>query len=43
MTERTQFRYTKNIERWRKIALESSKQCRRTKPPDISELINTID
>jgi len=41
MTERTQFRYPKKIERWRKIALESSKQCGRTKPPNISELINT--
>jgi len=41
MTEWAQFRYTKKIERWRKIALESSKQCRRTKPPDISKLIST--
>jgi|DewCreStandDraft_5_1066085.scaffolds.fasta_scaffold02330_8 16S rRNA (uracil1498-N3)-methyltransferase len=37
ITERTQIRNTEKLKRWQKIAIESSKQCRRTTPPTILE------
>ena len=40
VTERSQTRKTKRIERWRRIALESSKQSGRMLPPDILDLIS---
>ena len=40
VTERSQIRKTKRIERWRRIALESSKQSGRMLPPDILDLIS---
>ena len=40
VTERSQIRKTKRIERWRRIALESSKQSRRMMPPDILDLMS---
>lgn len=38
ITERSQIRETNKIQRWRNIALESSKQCARIIPPDIHNL-----
>lgn len=38
ISERSQVRKTKRIERWRRIALESSKQSGRMLPPDILEV-----
>lgn len=40
VTQRSQIRYTKKVNRWRRIALESSKQCGRTMPPSILEATN---
>jgi len=40
VTERSQIRKTKRIERWRRIAIESSKQSGRMSPPDILDLIS---
>jgi 16S rRNA (uracil1498-N3)-methyltransferase len=37
ITERTQIRNTEKLKRWQRIAIESSKQCRRTTPPIILE------
>lgn len=38
IADRSQIRETRKIERWRKVAKESSKQCRRMTPPDIYTL-----
>lgn len=38
IADRSQIRETRKIERWRKVAKESSKQCGRTTPPDICML-----
>jgi 16S rRNA (uracil1498-N3)-methyltransferase len=35
IADRSQIRETRKIERWQKVAKESSKQCGRTTPPDI--------
>ncbi|MER3446795.1 MAG: 16S rRNA (uracil(1498)-N(3))-methyltransferase [Candidatus Dadabacteria bacterium] len=43
VTERSQIRDTKKIQRWQRIAIESSKQCGRTTPPDIHTLKNFRD
>lgn len=40
ITERAQVRETKKIQRWQRIAVESSKQCGRVKPPEIHEAIS---
>ena len=37
MTERSQVRKTRKLKRWQRIAIESSKQCGRVKPPRIDE------
>ncbi len=40
VTERSQIRYTHKIQRWRRIAAESLKQCRRFNAPKINEVVN---
>jgi 16S rRNA (uracil1498-N3)-methyltransferase len=37
VTERSQVRETRKIERWRKISLEATRQCGRAMPPDVRE------
>ncbi len=39
ISERTQIRRTAKVERWNKIAVESTKQCGRTRPPEVSRPI----
>jgi 16S rRNA (uracil1498-N3)-methyltransferase len=36
VTERAVVRETRRLERWQKIALEASRQCGRTRPPEVS-------
>ncbi|MXW43952.1 MAG: 16S rRNA (uracil(1498)-N(3))-methyltransferase [Candidatus Dadabacteria bacterium] len=40
ISERTQVRSTAKVNRWNKIALESTKQCGRTVPPAVSEPVD---
>ncbi len=40
VSERTQVRSTAKVDRWNKIALESTKQCRRVTPPVVSEPVD---
>ncbi|MCY3625869.1 MAG: 16S rRNA (uracil(1498)-N(3))-methyltransferase [Candidatus Dadabacteria bacterium] len=40
ISERTQVRSTAKVDRWNKIALESTKQCGRTVPPAVSEPVD---
>jgi 16S rRNA (uracil1498-N3)-methyltransferase len=43
ISERTQVRSTAKVDRWNKIALESTKQCGRATPPVVSEPIDFRD
>ena len=43
ISERTQVRSTAKVDRWNKIALESTKQCGRTVPPAVSQPIDFRD
>lgn len=43
VSERTQIRSTAKIDRWNKIARESTKQCGRTTPPVVSEPVDFQD
>lgn len=40
ISERTQVRSTSKVKRWNKIALESTKQCRRAVPPVVSQPVD---
>lgn len=40
ITERSQLRETRKLDRWRKIAEEAARQCGRNDVPDISELLS---
>jgi 16S rRNA (uracil1498-N3)-methyltransferase len=37
VTDRTVIRGTRRLERWRKVALEASRQCGRTSPPEVNK------
>ena len=43
ISERTQVRSTSKVDRWNKIALESTKQCGRATPPAVSEPVDFRD
>jgi len=43
ISKRTQIRSTTKVERWNKITRESTKQCRRIKPPVVSEPVDFRD
>ena len=43
ISERTQVRSTAKVDRWNKIALESTKQCGRATPPVVSEPVDFRD
>ena len=43
ISERTQVKSTTKVDRWNKIALESTKQCGRATPPVVSEPVDFQD
>jgi 16S rRNA (uracil1498-N3)-methyltransferase len=43
VTQRALVRQTRKVERWRKIALEASRQCGRAKAPSVSEPVDIRD
>ncbi len=43
VTERSQIKDTKKVKRWKRIVTESSKQCRRTNPPEVAEITDFND